>query len=211
MPRISRNGRGRRDHHYRPARAARARRDAGAQGKLTPLFWLRLGIFVCGFAIVVLKVLPRFAHWFMKRAAAEEGMAEYMFVLASLFAAALLAQLVGIEPVIGAFLAGLALNPLLPEGQPLTNRLNFFSEAFFTPFFLFSVGMLVDLRVVAAGHQTAAITLGMIDCHRPPRQMAGREDHTGALRIPPRRHGRCSASRSHKRPRRWPLRSSAIR
>lgn len=47
---------------------------AGAQGKLTPLFWLRLGIFVCGFAIVVLKVLPRFAHWFIKRAAAEEGM-----------------------------------------------------------------------------------------------------------------------------------------
>jgi len=147
---------------------------AGAQGRLTPLFWVRLGIFVCGFAVVVLKVLPRFAQWFMKRAAAEEGIAEYMFVLASLFAAALLAQLVGVEPIIGAFLAGLALNPLLPEGQPLTSRLNFFSEAFFTPFFLFSVGMLVDLRVVAAGHETAAITLGMIGTVLPAKWLAAR-------------------------------------
>jgi Kef-type K+ transport system membrane component KefB len=145
---------------------------AGAQGKLTPLFWLRLGIFLAGFSIVVLKILPRLANWFMKRAAAEEGIAEYTFVLASLFAAALLAQLAGIEPIIGAFLAGLALNPLLPEGQPLTNRLNFFSETFFTPFFLFSVGMLVDLRVITSGPRSMAIMVGMIATVLPAKWLA---------------------------------------
>ena len=145
---------------------------AGAQGMLTPIFWLRLVVFIALFAVVVLKVLPLFANWFMKRAAAEEGMAEYTFVLASLFGAAMLAQLAGIEPIIGAFLAGLALNPLLPEGQPLTNRLTFFSDVFFTPFFLFSVGMLVDVRVVTSGSAVIAVALGMILTVLPAKWLA---------------------------------------
>ena len=93
-------------------------------------------------------------------------------MLAALFGAAMLAEIAGVEPIIGAFLAGLALNPLLPEGQPLTNRLNFFSDAFFTPFFLFSVGMLVDVRVLASGPRAVIVMLGMIATVLPAKFLA---------------------------------------
>lgn len=134
---------------------------ASAKGQLSAWFWMRMAVSVAVFALLVLRGLPVVGRWFFARYG-DEGVREYIFVLAAMFAAAVLAHLAGIEPIIGAFLAGLALNPLLPEGQPLTNRLNFFSDAFFTPFFLFSVGMLVDVRVLVSGPRALLVMLGMI-------------------------------------------------
>ena len=58
--------------------------------------------------------------------------------------AAVGASLAGVEPIIGAFLAGLALGQLVPEHGVLRSRLEFTGHALFIPFFLLSVGMLVD-------------------------------------------------------------------
>ncbi len=145
--------------------------SASAQGQLSLAFSLRTAIGLALFAVIVLRLLPAAAGMFFKRSCGN-GVQEYVFVLAALFAAAVLAQLAGLEPIIGAFLAGLALNPLLPEGQPLTNRLNFFSDAFFTPFFLFSVGMLVDVRVLAAGPRDLVVMVAMIGTVLPAKWLA---------------------------------------
>ncbi|MEI9908974.1 MAG: cation:proton antiporter [Bacteroidota bacterium] len=59
------------------------------------------------------------------------------------FLAAFLAQLAGVEGIIGAFLAGLALNQLIPHTSPLMNRIQFTGNAIFIPFFLISVGMVL--------------------------------------------------------------------
>ena len=67
------------------------------------------------------------------------------------FLAAFLAELAGVEGIIGAFLAGLALNQLIPQTLALMNRIEFAGNAIFIPFFLISVGMLVDLRVLLKG------------------------------------------------------------
>jgi mannitol/fructose-specific phosphotransferase system IIA component (Ntr-type) len=67
----------------------------------------------------------------------------------------------GVEAIIGAFLAGLAINRLVPESGPLNNRLHFFGNALFVPFFLFSVGMLVDVRVLAGSAQAWRVMVGM--------------------------------------------------
>src|SRR4029078_2849867 len=75
----------------------------------------------------------------------------FIFVLALVFLAAYLAQLAGVEGIIGAFLAGLALNQLIPQTSPLMNRVEFVGNAIFIPFFLISVGMIVDLRVLLKG------------------------------------------------------------
>src|SRR5690554_7453452 len=69
-----------------------------------------------------------------------------MIYLASLFA-----ELAGVEAIIGAFLAGLALNRLIPHSSALMNRIEFIGNSLFIPFFLISVGMLVDLRVIFSG------------------------------------------------------------
>src|SRR5699024_12750973 len=66
---------------------------------------------------------------------------------------------VGLEPIIGAFLAGLALNRYIYEHGPLMNRIRFTANALFIPFFLLSVGMLMDLRVLITSPETLLVIL----------------------------------------------------
>jgi hypothetical protein len=61
---------------------------------------------------------------------------------------AALAEVFGIEPIIGAFFAGLALNRLVPnEGQSM-ERVEFFGAAVFVPVFVVSIGLLLDPSVM---------------------------------------------------------------
>src|SRR3546814_17959587 len=70
------------------------------------------------------------------------------------FLAAFLAELAGLEVIIGAFVAGLALNRLIPISSALMNRIEFIGNSLFIPFFLISVGMVVDINVVFNGPAT---------------------------------------------------------
>ena len=105
---------------------------------------------LAAFGALVLWGVPRLGAWFLRRAA-QDATIEFVFVLATVFACALAVERLGIEPIIGAFLAGLALNRLVPEGGALANRISFFGNAVFVPFFLLSTGMLVDLSAFAGG------------------------------------------------------------
>jgi Kef-type K+ transport system membrane component KefB len=106
-------------------------------------------------------VYPRLGSWFFKNLDTEGG-AQFIFVLAVVFAAAALAELAGVEPIIGAFLAGLALNRLVPNTSPLMHRLEFVGNTLFIPFFLISVGMLVNIRVIFEGTQALLVAGTMI-------------------------------------------------
>ncbi|HEY4652349.1 MAG TPA: cation:proton antiporter, partial [Pontibacter sp.] len=75
--------------------------------------------------------------------------------------AAFLAELAGVEAIIGAFLAGLALNTLIPHTSALMNRIEFVGNNVFIPFFLINVGMIVDLKVLFRGPE-ALIVAGAI-------------------------------------------------
>ncbi len=120
------------------------------EGTLNAAFWSRLGIALVIFVALVFWVLPRIGRWFFRRLRAESA-EEYVFVLAAVFLSALLSEFAGMEPIIGAFMAGLALNRLIPEQSVLMNRIHFVGDALFIPFFLLSVGMLVDLEIFIAG------------------------------------------------------------
>ena len=74
---------------------------------------------------------------------------DFVFTLAVLFAASYIAHLVHIEPIIGALLTGFAMNRLIQEQSALMTRLKFVGGSLFVPFFLLSVGMLVDVRAFA--------------------------------------------------------------
>jgi len=73
------------------------------------------------------------------------------------FMGAVLAELAGVEAIIGAFLAGLALNRLIPSTSPLMNRIEFVGNAVFIPFFLIGVGMLVDYRAFFSDFETIKV------------------------------------------------------
>jgi len=116
-----------------------------SKGELTNDFWIRLVISVIVFASIVIFVFPLLGRWFFKRV--DDNVSQYVFVLGLVFLGAFLAEAAGIEAIIGAFLAGLALNRLIPHTSPLMNRIEFVGNALFIPFFLIGVGMLIDYRV----------------------------------------------------------------
>ena len=131
-----------------------------ATGNADDAFWIRLGISVVVFALFVLLVFPFIGRWFFKRV--HDNISQYIFVLSMDFFGAFLAQLAGMEAIIGSFLAGLALNRLIPQSSPLMNRVEFVGNAIFIPFFLLSVGMLIDYRAFFTSFETIKVGVVMI-------------------------------------------------
>lgn len=114
-------------------------------GELTRGFWIRLGVSTVVFAFIVLWGFPVVGRWYFKRY--DDRVGQFIFVLGLVFFASFLAESAGLEAIIGAFLAGLALNRLIPNTSALMNRIEFVGNALFIPFFLIGVGMLVNFRV----------------------------------------------------------------
>lgn len=133
---------------------------SNSTGGLTFGFVVKLLASLVVFSAIMFIVVPRVAKWFFQKAETEKY-SSYIFVLFIVFAAGFLAELGGIESIIGAFAAGLALNRLIPHTSALMNRIEFIGNALFIPIFLISVGMLVDISVVLNGPKTilVAVTL----------------------------------------------------
>lgn len=127
-------------------------------GGLNIMFFLKLLLSLTVFSIVIFLIMPYIAKWYFKRADSEKY-SNFIFVLFLVFASAFMVELGGIEPIIGAFAAGLALNRLIPHSSALMNRIEFFGNALFVPIFMISVGMLVDLKVLFEGPQTLKVAL----------------------------------------------------
>ncbi len=131
-----------------------------ATGSTDTTFWYRLGASIVACSFVILWFFPRLGRWFFKRCS--DNVSQYVFVLVIVFSGAFLTQLAGLEPIIGAFLAGLAMNRLIPSTSPLMNRVEFVGNAIFIPFFLLSVGMLIDYRAIFSGWETLEVAAVMI-------------------------------------------------
>ena len=136
----------------------------GRGGRLDAAFWLELALPFALYVALVMWGLPKVARWFFRQVSAE-GTTEFVFVMAALFAVSYLAHFGGVEPIIGALLTGLALNRLIPAHGPLMNRIHFVGNALFIPFFLLSVGMLVDVRALDSPRAwtiSVALTVGVL-------------------------------------------------
>jgi len=119
-------------------------------GDLDTLFWTTLiGLFLL-YLMFMFFVLPRMSFRFFQFIG-EKGRFTYVYVLGMMLMCSWLAEVIGIEAIVGAFLAGLAFNPLLSNKGPLKNRIEFFGDAFFIPLFLIFVGMQVDVAMLYAG------------------------------------------------------------
>ncbi|HZF64280.1 MAG TPA: cation:proton antiporter [Chitinophagaceae bacterium] len=130
------------------------------RGEIGSAFWIRLTLSSLIFGIVIFFVFPAIARWFFKKF--DENISQYIFVLAMVFLGSFLAEVAGLEAIIGAFLSGLALNRFIPHSSVLMNRIEFVGNAFFIPFFLISVGMLVDFSVIFKGLGTLKVAGLMI-------------------------------------------------
>ncbi len=110
---------------------------------LTIRFWLFLIPALAIYTFATLWGVPKLGRWFFSQFGRDES-AEFIFVLATLFVVSYVASLIQIEPILGAFLAGIAITQIIPQVSPLMNRIQFIGNTLFVPFFLISVGMLID-------------------------------------------------------------------
>lgn len=134
--------------------------SASTKGELDLLFWVRITILLTLFVLIILWGIPRISRWFLRNLESDSG-SQYIYVITIVFLSGILAQIAGIEPIIGAFLAGLALNRLIPHTSALMNRIVFIGNTFFIPIFLLSVGMLVDYKILFQGSK-ALIFAGIL-------------------------------------------------
>ncbi|WP_375505481.1 cation:proton antiporter [uncultured Nostoc sp.] len=97
---------------------------------------------------------------FFKRSGDDEGN-KFLFVLLSVFLAAVSAQLIGIEKIVGAFLAGLAVNEAVGEG-PVKQKVVFIGSVLFIPIFFVDLGLTINLPALVNNLDTLKLTLLMI-------------------------------------------------
>lgn len=131
------------------------------QGSLTWSFWLLLIPSLSLYTFATLWGVPRLGRWFFRRFGHDEG-AEFTFVVATLFVVSYFAKLIEIEPIIGAFLAGIAITQLIPQLSPLMNRIQFIGNTLFVPFFLISVGMLVNPLILFQEPRSLVVSAVMV-------------------------------------------------
>lgn len=120
------------------------------------VFWATLAPRLAMLLAFTLWALPRLARWFFAGIGHDRSV-RFLFVLTGLFVSAAVAELAGVQGLVGAFLAGLALNRLAPNGGVLMERVEFFGSTFLVPIFLIFVGMLVEPGVLFADPGTVGV------------------------------------------------------
>lgn len=111
--------------------------------------WLRFGLYPTAFILVVYFIYPVIIEWFFLRY--RDEVSQFIFILLIVFSASLLAKIAGLEPLLGAFFAGLILNRFVPQASGLKKQIDFVGNALFIPVFLISIGMLVDVHAFFQG------------------------------------------------------------
>lgn len=108
----------------------------------------------------IIFFFPRIARYFFRKY--NDGTIQYIFVMAMLFLGAGMMELVGMEGILGAFIAGLVLNRLIPHSSPLMRRIEFIGNAIFIPYFLIGVGMIINVKVLFSGSGALLVMLAMV-------------------------------------------------
>jgi len=133
--------------------AVAAAREAGW------FFWLRFALGFTAYVLVVLVLVPRLTRWFFT-GLGQDRQVRLTYLLSGMGLAALVARLVGIEPIVGAFLIGVAFNRFVPARTVIADRIQVLGATVFIPAFLISTGMLLDPLALITDART--LLLGVV-------------------------------------------------
>jgi Kef-type K+ transport system membrane component KefB len=114
---------------------------AGGEGGWS---WLVPIVSLIALAAVALATVPRIAG-FVLTAELHTRAEKALFLLSVLLLLSILADLIGTEDILGAFLAGLCLNRALHRREELKQYLEFVGRMLFVPFFFVDTGMRLNL------------------------------------------------------------------
>lgn len=119
---------------------------------------LTLGIGLALLAVYSFWLLPIVAKRFFTGIGRERSM-RFALLLFGMASAAALATVFGIEGLIGAFLAGLGLNRVVPNQGALMERVEFFGASLLVPAFLVYVGTQIDPGLL---FQASTLSLALV-------------------------------------------------
>lgn len=104
---------------------------------------ITLSVLLIIYAVVILIGVDWAGKEFFRHSGDDEGN-KFLFVILSVFLAAVVAQFIGIEKILGAFLVGLAVNEAVGEG-PVKEKIVFIGSVLFIPIFFVNLGLLIHL------------------------------------------------------------------
>ncbi len=134
--------------------------SASAKGDISSRFWLLFLLKCTVYCFFIFFFYPRFTRAFFKKYS--DNVTQFTFVLVLLVLSAALSELAGLEGLFGAFLAGLVLNRYIPRVSPLMNRVEFVGNALFIPYFLISVGMLINVKSLFDHREAIFVVVVMV-------------------------------------------------
>lgn len=132
---------------------------AKSGGGIEVWYFIQLLVMLSIFTAAIIFGLPRLGKIVFQKLTGRA--LEFQFVIVALFVAAFTAELIGVHEVVGAFLAGLAVNSMLPRHSPVAGHVLFVGESFFIPLFLLYSGLITDPLTFLKSPQTIIIALGV--------------------------------------------------
>jgi Kef-type K+ transport system membrane component KefB/nucleotide-binding universal stress UspA family protein len=134
---------------------------AAAGDDTTAVEWVVFGIGMVLYLAFMLGGVPRITRWFFQGLGQDRDV-RLTYLLSGMGFAAVLAGAIGIEPIVGAFLAGLAFNRFVPDGTLIAERVNVLGRSLFIPAFLISTGMMLDPVALVTDPRTIVLGLGLV-------------------------------------------------
>lgn len=131
--------------------------QASAQGQIGPELWLKLLIGLPLLIVICLGGIPQLSQSFFNPKFESPLSLQFVFVLTILFVVASATQGLGVDSIVGAFIAGLALNRSIPVESALMNRIDFVGNSLFIPAFMVSVGVLANPKVFVSAPSSLGI------------------------------------------------------
>jgi Kef-type K+ transport system membrane component KefB len=129
------------------------------KGGLSFGYFAQLFILLALFTAAIIFGLPRFGKLVFQKLTGRA--VEFQFVIVALFVAAFVAEVIGVHEVVGAFLAGLAVNSMLPRHSPVAGHVLFIGESFFIPVFLLYSGLITDPLTFLKSPETIIVAGGV--------------------------------------------------
>lgn len=122
-------------------------------------FWITAAKML-GTILIITIAFPWLAQRFFKRWT--DPTSGYLVVMTMMVMAAWMADFVGLEGILGAFICGVSLNRLVPNLGPVMQRINLVGNSLFVPLFLIGVGMMINVSLLWSSWTTILIAMMMI-------------------------------------------------
>ena len=121
---------------------------------------VRLLLLMVLYAVTTGLILHYLTKWFFRKFSDQVN--QFIYVLSMVFLSSLMASVIGLESILGAFYAGLIMNRFIPDRSGLMGRIKFVGNAIFIPYFLIGVGMLINVHVIFKSWNVGWVAINMV-------------------------------------------------